>query len=213
MNIEVSLGEIVDKYSILELKKKYIKDVNKLNEIEKELNILEKYTYDIKQTDFYKQLLYINEQIWVDTDKIKKIDFKLLINSLEYSTNVSYLELANKIFENNQKRFRLKNYFNILDNSNIKECKSYSNNNCFILINDEKDIYLKKPEIAYLCISYDYVYISSNYKHIISKLFKNPNIKYTDDTECIYNISNYDLLVYNIDNNLKDIFDFDTIKI
>ena len=38
--IEVSIGEIADKYSILELKNKYITDTNKLNEIKKEIDIL-----------------------------------------------------------------------------------------------------------------------------------------------------------------------------
>ena len=40
MKIEVSLGEAIDKYSILELKKKKITDVNKLIEIKKEIDVL-----------------------------------------------------------------------------------------------------------------------------------------------------------------------------
>jgi hypothetical protein len=209
--IDVSIGEIFDKYSILELKQKYITDKNKLKEIEKEINSLEKFTLNIKKSEFYRQLLYINEQIWLDTDKIKQIKYNTLNFENPSITNL-YIELSNKIFENNQKRFRLKNYFNILENSNINECKSYSDNNCVILINDEKDIYLKIPEISYLCINYDYVYINNNFKYIINNLFKNPNIRYLNEIDSLPNIPKYQLLLYNIDENIKDVFEFNTIK-
>jgi len=61
--IETSIGEIIDKYSILELKRKYISDVNKLQDIDNEIKILDQYVGDIKTSHFYKMLLYINQQI------------------------------------------------------------------------------------------------------------------------------------------------------
>ena len=109
--IEVSFGEIIDKYSILELKNKYIKDVNKLNEIKKEMTILEKRVSKITDTFFYRLLVHINEQIWLDTDIVKSLNYNLNLNNATL-----FIEVTNKIFENNQKRFRLKNYFNILEN-------------------------------------------------------------------------------------------------
>jgi len=204
--IEVSIGEIIDKYSILELKNKYITDENKLYEIKKEMNILEEKVSKIKTTYFYKLLLHINEQIWLDTDNIKKINVKSSENYKDL-----YIELSNKIFENNQKRFRLKNYFNIMESSNIKECKSYLDNKCFIIINNEDEIYDKIPEINYLCISYDVIYFKNNYENIISKLFKNPNILFTDDINSDIAI-NYDLSSYKINDHIRNIYDFDTIK-
>jgi FkbM family methyltransferase len=204
--IEVSIGEIIDKYSILELKNKYITDNIKLNEITKEINVLENKISKTKKSHFYKQLLYINEQIWLETDMIKKINY----DTLSLNNAKSIIDLYDSIFVNNQKRFRLKNYFNILEQSNIKECKSYSDNNCFLLINNKEEIYDKIPEINYLCISYDIVYFDVNYKDIILKIFKNPNIKFiiTDSDSTITKI---DLSIYKIDDKLRDVFDLNTI--
>jgi len=203
--IEVSIGEIIDKYSILELKNKYIKDPSKLSEIQKEIKLMENFVLFVKKTHFYKLLLHINERIWLDTDKIKKLNVKLDENYKDL-----YIELSNKIFENNEKRFRLKNYFNIIESSNIKECKSYQDNKCFIIINNQHEIYDKIPEINYLCISYDMIYFKNIYKDIIRKIFKNPNIFFTDNVNldiCI----NYDLSSYNINDDIRDIFDFEPI--
>jgi FkbM family methyltransferase len=169
--IEASIGEIVDKYSILELKTKYIFDVIKLQEIKREMDMLYK-NIDLSQFSyFYKLLLYINEQIWIDTDIIKSITLN--------ADNVSlFAETSNNIFINNQKRFRLKTYFNVLHNSSINEQKGYKNNICFIDIDNENDIYNKIPEINYLLISYDIIYFSLKYKTIINTLFINPNIEF-----------------------------------
>lgn len=199
--IEVSIGEIIDKYSILELKNKYIKDESKLCEIQKEMKVLDNIVYSAKQTHFYKLLLYINERIWVDTDNIKNTN----------ENNKDLIESSKHIFDNNQKRFRIKNYFNILEKSNIKECKSYSDNKCFININSQDDIYNKIPEINYLCISYDIIYINDNYKQTISNLFKNPNIKFIEDNNLDI-IEIFDLSTYTIKEEIRDIFEFDTIK-
>lgn len=201
--IQVSVGEIIDKYSILELKKKYITDPNKINEIQKEMDILDKKVP--KNSEFYKQLVYINEQIWLDTDKIKKIKYDPDID------NNIFAKLSNDIFENNQKRFRLKNYFNILEKSDIKECKSYNNNNCFIKIIKEDEIFTKIPEINYLCISYDVIYFEQRYKDIICKIFKNPNISFIKNNNNNNISSTYILSEYSIDKELQNIFELNTI--
>ena len=206
--IQVSIGEIIDKYSILELKQKFISEQTKTQHIINEISLLKKYIRtDISSSHFYKLLLYINEQIWRDTDIIKTID----INKLDETTEKIFIKTSGRIFDNNQKRFRLKNYFNELYDSNIKECKSYSDNVCFININSENDIYDKIPEINYLCISYDVVYFKNLYKKIINKLFKNPNIRFIEDNKLdIINI--YELTNYKIEDNIRDYFDFDPIK-
>jgi hypothetical protein len=200
--IEVSIGEIIDKYSILELKKKYISDQNKINEIQKEIDILNDKVP--KDSHFYKQLIYINELIWLDTDKIKIIKY-------DNTNEKMFANISNEIFENNQKRFRLKNYFNFFQNSNIKEQKSYNDNVCYIEINDEEEIYQKIPEINYLCISYDIIYINCNFKDIFNKLFKNPNIFFKDD---LLNITNYHkeiLNTFTLEIKNKHHFEFEPI--
>ena len=65
MKLEVSLGEAIDKYSILELKLKKINDTHKQVEIKKELDALtECVMYKESLSFYYNLLFYINEQIW-----------------------------------------------------------------------------------------------------------------------------------------------------
>ena len=206
--IEVSSGEVVDKYSILDLKLKYISCEQKSINIRNEMNILYQHVQSNLSSYFYKLLLFINDQIWIDTDIIKKISINT--NTDDAKQLKKFAEVSNRIFENNQKRFRLKNYFNILNNSNIIECKSYLDNKCYIIVNSEKVIYDKIPEINYLAISYDFICFNVIYKDIIKKLFKNPNMQFITEENSI--ILSCDLTNYSIDNNIKDIFEFDTIK-
>ena len=208
--VEVSIGEIIDKYSILELKKKYIIDQTKLNDIQKEMNILKPYTEKLIDNYFYKLLLHINELIWLDTDKIKSLS---LVNK-EYQHIYLFAETSQQIFENNQKRFRLKNYFNTMQNSNVKEQKSYQNDKCFIQITDDTTIYEKIPELNYLFISHDLIYIDLKYKQIVNKLFKNLNIQFLDNIDNIDNINNiiYDLHSFSLELKLKHIYEFEPIR-
>jgi len=201
MLIEVSIGEVVDKMSILELKLKFIKNEEQLKEIKKEILVLSAcndYIYNNKF--YYELLLYINEQIWNLTDIIKK-------NNIEIP---EYARISNKIFEYNQKRFRLKNFFNIINNSNLKEQKSYSKNNCLIRINNY-DIFLnKQSEINFLSIEYDTISFEYDTKSFecdfiseIKKKINIPNIIYDNDVEYT-KIINLDKFI--IDESLKKIF-------
>ena len=95
MNINVSFGEAIDKYSILELKLKKIHDPNKLLEIKKEIDVL--YIcleYKTKYNFYYNLLVYVNEKIWDVTDIIKtiKVDnpqFSVLSND-DFKCNFDY---------------------------------------------------------------------------------------------------------------------------
>jgi hypothetical protein len=205
--VEVSIGEIVDKYSILDLKTKYIKDPAKLIEINKEMKTLGE-SVDVKKYPyFYKLLLHINELIWLDTDVIKG----LTLDNVQL-----FAETSNQIFENNQKRFRLKNYFNIFQDSNIKEQKSYNQTNCFIKISDEEDIYNKIPELNYLFISYDVVHICIDYAEIINKIFTNPNIKFVSslypNDNAVDVFKEYTISSFSIPSNIKEVYDYEPIK-
>lgn len=122
ISLPVSVGEALDKYSILVLKSKYIKDVEKILEINREIekldlklkNLLETYKYQ------YNCLLKINEEIWLDQDK-----FRIEKDTEKY-------ELCKKIIVDNDRRFRVKNKLNILTCSDIKEQKSYPKKRAFI---------------------------------------------------------------------------------
>ena len=169
--VEVSIGELVDKYSILDIKRKKITDPLKNVEINKELYKLKDAEFYIKKYDFfYNILLYINEKIWDMTDVIKK----MIVSDPEYSI------ISNEIFEYNQKRFRLKNFFNIFFDSEIKEQKSYSIKCCKVYIENEEIFLQKIPELYYLSIDHDQLYIETSIKNKIKNIFKSPNITFIE---------------------------------
>lgn len=176
MLIEVSIGEIIDKLTILELKLEKIKDDHKLIEIKKEIKILSNINNIKDKYIFYYNLLkYINDKIWIMTDLIKLINYD----------NEEFSYISFQIFEFNQKRFRIKHFFNIINESNIKEQKSYNQKNIILCIEDENLINNKIKEINYLFIEYDNIIINIKYKSIIEYNFEWKNIIYINDTENI----------------------------
>ena len=122
--VEVSVGELLDKISILEIKQEKIKDPNKLKFIEDEYSILkEQLDTNVKSTSeinkLYKSLKEINSKLWVIEDdkrlceKEKKFDEKFI----KLSRDVHFL---------NDERAKIKLEINTLMNSNIKEIKEYT---------------------------------------------------------------------------------------
>lgn len=177
MKIEVSLGEAIDKFSILEIKLLKISDENKKIEIQKEVNVLaECQEYKIKYELYYNMLIYVNTKIWELTDVIKSITID--------DKNFAYI--SNKIFELNQKRFRIKNWFNIITNSFIKEQKSYSSSCCNIIVDNKDTFFNKLPEINYLSIEYDIITFESPNINIIKDFLKTPNVMYDNDNNDHY---------------------------
>lgn len=204
MKLEVSIGESVDKLTILELKYQKIKDASKIESIKNEMDsIQEVVTYKNQLPFFYKLLYFVNDQIWIMTDKIKTID----VTNHEYST------LAYDIFDYNQKRFRLKHFFNKLLDSSIQEQKSYANNSCYISISNEDILFSKLSELFYLSISYDIIYINTIYQSIISKIITIPSIQYMND-ENDFSIENNRIVLENfsISESLQNTFSLEPIR-
>jgi hypothetical protein len=167
MRFEISIGEAIDKLSILELKNEKINDPNKKTEIQKEIAALQECTiYKKKYEYYYKLLMHVNEIIWIATDNVKtmQVDDK------------NYAATSKQMFDFNQKRYRIKNFFNILTESHIKEQKSYVATKCKINIENEDILYEKIPEINYLTLEYDYVLIEMPYLSIIKTILQAPNI-------------------------------------
>jgi hypothetical protein len=174
MKIDISIGEAVDKLSILEIKLNNITDEIKKNEIIKELNELEKCRpYIDNYTFLYKLLLYVNKKIWDLTNIIKSIDI----------TNQKFAVISKEIFDYNQKRFRIKNWFNILNKSEIKEQKSYQLSCCKICIREEKNIFLKNAEINMLLLEYDVIIFDTSFIETIQKCFKMPTYYFSNNTD------------------------------
>jgi len=120
MKIEVSVGEIVDKLSILNIKKDNILDKSKLNNIINEFDYLYPIVFEhllVEQEDFYS-LLNINKKLWEIEDEIR-----LLENSKKFDDE--FIELARSVYITNDKRAEIKKYINLKYGSIFTEEKSY----------------------------------------------------------------------------------------
>jgi len=197
MNIEVSIGEEIDKLNILELKLKKIENENKRTEIKKEIECLSMCKkYKNEYIFYYNLLLYVNEKIWDMTDIIKTI-------KLNTDTAFCFSELSNLIFEYNQKRFRIKNWFNNITKSSIKEQKSYRSTYCKILFTENEVIQNRIPEINYLLLEYDFVIVEQDDYSFIKTVFKQPTIIYNDSDEILKdNIISVDLVNFEIPHDI-----------
>ena len=120
---EISAGELIDKITILNIKKEKITNNEKLVEIDKELKSL-KDTFDKKiipdnsLLELMEQLKKINLKLWDiedgkrNAEKNKKFDER-------------FIELARNVYKFNDERAKIKLKINNLLGSNIKEVKSY----------------------------------------------------------------------------------------
>lgn len=120
MEIEVSIGEIVDKLSILRIKKNNITDPEKLVNINKEYDYLyHKVFQDLKieTSDFY-DLIMINEILWNVEDSIRLKEMKK-----EFDTD--FIEMARSVYITNDQRAEIKKKINLKYSSNFVEEKSY----------------------------------------------------------------------------------------
>ena len=120
---EISAGELIDKITILEIKKEKITNKDKLIEIEKELlslnDTMKKFIPDNSQISKFKNnLKNINLQLW-DIEDGKR--------SAEKNNDFGekFIELARKVYKFNDERAKIKLAINNALGSNIKEVKSY----------------------------------------------------------------------------------------
>ena len=120
---EISAGELIDKITILEIKKLKITDKNKLIEIEKELLSLneskKKFILDEdKILKFQTELKNINLKLWDIEDGKRSAE-----KNNDFGKN--FIELARSVYKYNDERAKIKLAINIALGSNIKEVKSY----------------------------------------------------------------------------------------
>lgn len=123
INVPVSPGELVDKITILEIKKEFIIDDNKLKNISHEYDLLMQiYNNDLYQTDgienLKNQLKDINLVLWKIEDDIRDCE-------RHKSFGENFIELARSVYFTNDKRSKIKLEINFLLNSNLVEEKSY----------------------------------------------------------------------------------------
>ena len=122
--VEVSVGELLDKISILEIKSEKIKDPEKLKYIKDEYKILkDQLNKSIKNYNeiesLYNSLKEINSKLWVIED-----DKRLCENNSEFGEK--FIKLSRDVHFLNDDRARLKLEINNKTGSRIKEIKEYT---------------------------------------------------------------------------------------
>ena len=123
--IKISVGELLDKITILHIKIKLLKDEKKLNNVKKEyyhlnskldLSILSSIKYD----SFYQELLGVNRELW-DIEEGKRQCEK------DQNFGEHFIHLARQVYLKNDLRASIKKKINIYFNSEFVEEKSYDN--------------------------------------------------------------------------------------
>lgn len=125
MKIDISIGEVVDKITILSIKLNKIENDKKLRNIRKEYDILfnslENSGIEVDSASFAK-LETINRKLWEIEDKIRKKEANKEFDD-------EFIQLARNVYINNDKRSAAKREINIKYGSNIIEEKEYVNYN------------------------------------------------------------------------------------
>ena len=123
--VEVSVGELLDKISILEIKKEKIKDAEKLKFINNEHSILknqldENIKSDEKLNNLYQSLKEINSKLWVIEDDKRQCE-------KEKDFGEKFIKLSRDVHFLNDDRAKIKLEINNHTGSTIKEIKEYTN--------------------------------------------------------------------------------------
>ena len=122
ISVPVSVGEIIDKLSILQVKKTKISNETKLEFINKEFELLynlsSTYLNNFEIETIYHDLVKVNSSLWDVEDKLRILESEQKFDS-------EFVELARKVYFTNDERFRLKNEINLITNSEIREVKDY----------------------------------------------------------------------------------------
>ena len=121
--VEVSVGELLDKISILEIKQEKIKDLNKLKFINEEHTILksqfdQNIKSDKKLENLFKSLKEINSKLWIIED-----DKRLCEKDKDFGEK--FIKLSRDVHFLNDKRAKIKLEINVLSGSKIREIKEY----------------------------------------------------------------------------------------
>lgn len=126
INTPISVGELVDKITILEIKSIMIKDDTKLSEVRNEKIQLDEELEKVSDPSFSKSQLFalkadlyqINLTLWRIEDGIRE-------KERDNDFGPEFIRLARDVYYTNDERFEIKSKINQLTNSDVKEVKSY----------------------------------------------------------------------------------------
>ena len=121
-SVPVSDGELIDKYTILEIKTERIKDTNKKEKAKKEFDLLKYYVDELSTSynivEIIDELKEVNKSLWDIEDDIRKKE-----KCKEFDDE--FIQLARSVYIINDKRAEVKNKINNATKSEIVEVKSY----------------------------------------------------------------------------------------
>jgi len=123
--VEVSIGELLDKISILEIKQEKIKDTQKLKFIDEEHSILKNQLSnnikaDQKLNKLFEKLKKINAKLWKIEDDKRQCE-------KDKDFTEKFIKLSRDVHFLNDERAKIKLEINSLTGSKIKEIKEYTN--------------------------------------------------------------------------------------
>jgi hypothetical protein len=122
--IPVSVGELLDKVSILSIKSDMISDADKLSKVKIELNQLMDLARPILQDDqlerLYDNLLIVNKDLWDVEDVLRRME-------ADKKFDEQFIAKARSVYFLNDRRFEIKNKINTVMGSEINEVKQYVN--------------------------------------------------------------------------------------
>jgi hypothetical protein len=124
ITVPVSIGELIDKLSILYVKKTKITNIDKLNYVNKEFELLYNFSSVFLNNEevlkLYHELVETNSKLWDIEDSLRVIES-------EKNFDFNFIELSRSVYFTNDKRFELKDKINTLTNSDVREQKDYVN--------------------------------------------------------------------------------------
>jgi hypothetical protein len=122
LQVPVSVGELIDKLSILQVKKLKITNHEGLKYVSEEYELLynesEVYLQLSGVKSLYDSLIEVNSTLWDVEDKLRVFES-------EKKFDEEFIELSRKVYYTNDERFRLKNEINLITFSKIREVKDY----------------------------------------------------------------------------------------
>ena len=116
ITVPISVGELLDKISILEIKEFFTDNEYVSKELE-ELNLI-KSTITQYTLEYEVRLKEVNEKLWKIEDKLRKLE-------KEQRFDEEFIELARSVYITNDERAEIKRKINEMTNSNYKEIKIY----------------------------------------------------------------------------------------
>jgi hypothetical protein len=118
IKVPVSIGEVLDKISILEIKSERIDDHNKLANVRRELEVLVQAAQGFRVPELEARLKEVNSELWDVEDALRDAED-------EQEFGEGFVSLARSVYRLNDFRAELKRQINVVTGSILIEEKSY----------------------------------------------------------------------------------------